>query len=68
MNNHNRLRELRLERGLRQVDLSKEVGISNGFISAIECKRAEPNLQTWEELARFFHVTPQYLVGWTDDL
>ena len=68
MNNHNRLRELRFERGLRQVDLAKKIGISASYISNIECKRAEPNLEVWEELARFFHVTPQYLVGWTDEL
>lgn len=67
MNNNNRLKELRLERGLRQVDLAKKIGISPSFICKIECKWAEPNLQTWEELAHFFHVTPQYLVGWTDD-
>ncbi|WP_231122880.1 helix-turn-helix domain-containing protein [Limosilactobacillus reuteri] len=67
MNNHNRLRALRLERGLRQVDLANKIGVSNSFISTIECKKAEPNLETWEKLANFFHVSPQYLVGWTDD-
>lgn len=65
--NLNRLRELRKEQGLTLDQVAKANNIANATISRYEHGVQEPKLWMWEQLANFFHVTPQYLVGWTDD-
>lgn len=65
--NLNRLRELRKEQGLTLDQVAKANNIANATISRYEHGVQEPKLLMWEQLANFFGVTPQYLVGWTDD-
>lgn len=62
-----RLTELREQRGLSMMKLSKEIGVSDATISNYENDIREPKIKTLEALAKFFNVTPQYLVGWTDE-
>lgn len=68
----NRLKELRKAQGLTLKQLSEELAKQDFKISAdalgkYERDEREPKLETWRKLANFFDVTPQYLVGWTDD-
>lgn len=63
----NRIEELRIKKGLAIQQVADGIGVSNGTISRYEQGSREPKLDTWKKLANFFHVTPQYLVGWTDD-
>lgn len=63
----NRLKELRLERGLILKDVSKDLQIPLNTLSNYERGDREPKLETWELLADYFNVTPQYLVGWVDE-
>ncbi|GIC69598.1 helix-turn-helix domain-containing protein [Fructobacillus tropaeoli] len=65
--NGNRLKQLRKKRGLTLKQVSKEVGFSGDRLGKYERNEREPNITTWEALAKFFKVTPQYLVGWTDE-
>jgi transcriptional regulator with XRE-family HTH domain len=65
--NKNRLRILRLYEGLTLDDIAKETKISRGTLNNYENSKTEPKLSTWEALAKFFNVTPQYLVGWSDE-
>lgn len=63
----NRIAELRKRKKLSQAQLAKETGLTRQAISLYEIGKREPKLETWRKLANFFDVTPQYLVGWTDD-
>lgn len=55
-----RLRRLRLERGLSQRDLA-EPGVSYAYISRIEADARRPSLKALRILARRLRVSPEYL-------
>ena len=57
------LKELRLEKGLGQVELAKEIGVSKGVISLWENGLREPNMYSLIILAKFFKITIDELVG-----
>ena len=51
---HN-IRKLRVERGMRQADLARAVGVSDKTISSWEVGRTEPNMGDLERLSAVFH-------------
>lgn len=51
-----RLRHLRLQRGASLVQVAKAVGISAGFLSAIERMQMSASVGTLRKLARFYRV------------
>lgn len=57
------LKELRLEKGLGQVELAKEIGVSKGVISLWENGLREPNMYSLILLAKFFKISIDELVG-----
>ncbi len=57
------LKELRLEKNLGQVELSKAIGVSNGVISMWENGLKEPNMYSLILLAKFFNVSIDELDG-----
>lgn len=57
------LKELRLEKNLGQVELSKAIGVSKGVISLWENGLREPNMYSLILLAKFFKVSIDELVG-----
>ncbi len=59
----NNLKLLRQERGLGQVELAKQLGMSKGIISLWENGLREPNLTSLVAIAQFFHVGLDDLVG-----
>lgn len=63
----NRLRELRIKAGMTQREVGNKVGRNENAICKYERGLREPSLWMWQQLAGIFHVTPQYLVGWTDE-
>lgn len=63
----NRIKKLRKERRLTLDQLEKMTGINHASINNYELGLREPSLQRCERLAEFFNVTPQYLVGWSDE-
>lgn len=60
-----RLRTLRLEKNLRQEDLARELGISKSAIGMYERGEREPPLILLREIANFFSVSADYLLGRT---
>ncbi|OFV69140.1 LexA family protein [Acetobacterium wieringae] len=58
-----RLKELRKESGLTQIELSTKVGISKSSISMYEANSRKPELETLEALADYFNVNMDYLLG-----
>lgn len=58
------LKELRKKRNLSQLRLAMELGLSQQTIHKYESGKAEPDIHTLIEMARFFHVTVDYLIGY----
>jgi len=58
-----RVRELRKEKGLSQIELAKNVGVGKSVISLWELNECEPTLSKLIALADFFNVTLDYLAG-----
>lgn len=63
MNFQNRLKSLRENRQLSQLELSKKLNISNVTLSQYENGVRKPDINTLDELATFFNVTTDYLLG-----
>lgn len=59
----NRIKELRRNSKLSQIELAKIANVSNQAISAYESGTREPKPSTWEALANFFNVPVAYLKG-----
>ena len=61
-----RMKMLRLDKGLRQEDAAKELDISMSAYCRYEYGKQEPNASVLWRMADFFGVTIDYLVGRTD--
>ena len=62
-----RLKQLRLDNGLSMNALARELNVSKTFVSYIEsAKRATP-IEKLVEIADYFNVSLDYLVGRSDD-
>jgi len=61
-----RLKELRIEKGLSQRELAKMVNLSHNAIAQWESESRIPNAEAVVILAKFFNVTTDYLLGVTD--
>lgn len=61
-----RLKELRTEKELSQVQLAKATGLSDSAIAYWETEQRVPNANAIIILARFFGVTTDYLLGVED--
>jgi transcriptional regulator with XRE-family HTH domain len=61
-----RLKALRLEKGLMQEELAKIIKTTNATISKYENGRIEPNLETLQLLAENFDVSVDYLLDKTN--
>ena len=61
-----RLRDLRVERGLKQSALAEALGTTQRRISYWETGKVEPDLISLCKIAEFFSVSLDYLVGLKD--
>ena len=62
-----RLRQLRLDKRLRQDQVARLVGVSKGAISAYETDIRQPAYDVLIRLANLYRVSTDYLLGRTDD-
>ena len=62
----NRLRELREDRDLRQIDVANATGIDQKTLSNYETGRTNPDSWAIIRLSEFFGVTCDYLLGVAD--
>ena len=60
----NRIKELRRNSKLSQIELAKIAKVSNQAISAYESGTREPKKETGQALADFFNVSVPYLKGY----
>ena len=58
-----RLRELRQEKGLSMMQLSKKINISDATISRWENNQSSIKAEELVTLSKFFNVTTDYLLG-----
>ncbi len=64
MNNvKNRIRDLREDLDLRQIDVAKATGIDQKTLSNYETGKTNPDSYSIIKLADFFQVTTDYLLG-----
>ncbi len=62
----NRLKELRENLELRQIDVAKETGIDQKTLSNYETGKTNPDSYALIKLADFFNVSIDYIVGRID--
>ena len=59
----NRIKDLREDRDLRQIDLAKATGIDQRTISNYETGKSSPDAYALIKLADYFNVSIDFLVG-----
>ncbi len=58
-----RLKQLRKEAGMTQLDLAKKLNITKAVISYYEQQERSPSPEVLIKLSNIFHVTTDYLLG-----
>lgn len=61
-----RLKDLRLEHGLKQEEIAKKLNISTSAYGYYEQGRNEPSLETLCQIAKTYGVSTDYLLGLTN--
>ena len=61
----NRIRDLREDRDLRQIDVANATGIDQKTLSNYETGKTNPDSFSIIKLADFFDVTTDYLLGYS---
>lgn len=61
-----RIRKLRLERNLSQVDLAKKLNVTKQSVSNWENDNIQPSIEMLVKLAEAFSVSTDYLLGLED--
>ena len=59
----NRLKELRMQAGMTQLQLAQRLGITKSVISFYELSERAPSPDVLIRLAQVFHVSTDYLLG-----
>ena len=64
----NRIRNLREDMDLRQIDVASATGIDQKTLSNYETGKTNPDSYSIIKLAEFFQVTTDYLLGYSDSV
>ena len=62
-----RLKELRKEKNMTQVQLAEVLGVSKGTIAMWEIGKREPNFETLNRLSDIFDKRIDYILGYSND-
>lgn len=62
-----KLKELREEKGVSQMQLARSLGVSQSAIAKWELGKTEPTASALISLSRYFGETVDYLLGLQDD-
>ena len=63
----NRIEYIRKERGIRQEDFAKAIGVSRQTISSLETGRYNPSLQLAYKIAVFFGLSIEEVFLFSED-
>lgn len=58
-----RIKELRIVRGMNQVELAEKLGVSKQSVSNWENDNIQPSIEMLVKIARIFSVSTDYLLG-----
>ena len=61
-----RLKEVRLDRGMSQAQVSKALGLSRNAYTNYELGLREPSISILKQLCEIFEVSADYLIGLSD--
>ncbi len=61
-----RLKELRIDRGLSQMQLAKELNLSQSAVAKWELGRTEPTASAIIAVAKYFNETTDFILGVID--
>ena len=61
-----RIKELRKEKGLTQLQIQMKVGIEQSYYSKLERGVFMPTIEQCISLAKFFNTSVDYILGITD--
>lgn len=61
-----RLKELRIDRGLSQMQLAKELKLSQSAVAKWELGKTEPTASAIIAVAKYFNETTDFILGVTD--
>ena len=62
-----RLKQLRKEKGLSQIMLAEELGVSGGTVAMWETGKRKPQFEMFDKLCTFFDRSMDYILGASDD-
>ena len=62
-----RIKELRKEKGITQIELADAMGLSKGTVAMWEVGKREANFDTLDKLSVYFQVSVDYLLGRSND-
>lgn len=62
----NRIKDLRLEKGLTQKQVAEQLNITTRAYSYYETGTREPSFDVLRRICDFFDVTADYIIGRTD--
>lgn len=62
-----RLKELRKQKQISQLNLAMDLGMNQNTVSRYETGEREADYQTLIAFAEYFHVSVDYLLGRTDN-
>ncbi len=63
---NNRIKQLRQSAQISQRDLASQIGVSTSTIGMYEQGRRDPDTKTLLDIAQFFNVSVDYLIGSSD--
>ena len=63
----NRIEEIRKDRGIRQEEFAKELGVSRQTISSLETGRYNPSIFLAWKIARYFGMTIEEVFIFEED-
>ena len=63
----NRIEEIRKEKGIRQEDFAKEMGVSRQTISSLENGRYNPSIMLAYKIAKFFDMTIEEVFAFEEE-
>lgn len=63
----NRIEEIRRERGIRQEDFARSLGVSRQTISSLERGRYNPSIFLAYKIARYFEMSIEEVFIFDDD-
>lgn len=63
----NRIKYLRMEKGVKQAELAKYLNVAPNTLSNWENDNFEPDFSRLKKIAEYFNTTTDYIIGKTDD-